>query len=105
MDFETFDRLYKSDPLLFSLAMEVFLDKGRVATLESSSEELTIDLTFTIQPDVGLIPAPVRLCQQAAAAESDIGLLTRRHQILQISRSDKNMCQKRHDKKEIRYGF
>lgn len=42
MDFETFDRLYKSDPLLFSLAMEVFLDKGRVATLESSSEELTI---------------------------------------------------------------
>ncbi len=35
MDFETFDRLHKSDPLLFSLAMEVFLDKGRVAVQES----------------------------------------------------------------------
>lgn len=42
MDFETFDRLHKSDPLLFSLAMEVFLDKGRVAVQESGSEELTI---------------------------------------------------------------
>lgn len=42
MDYETFDRLHKSDPLLLALAMEVFLDKGRTAVQESSSEELTI---------------------------------------------------------------
>lgn len=29
MDFETFDRLYKSNPVVFTLAMEIFLDKGR----------------------------------------------------------------------------
>ena len=42
MDYETFDRLHKRDPLLFSLAMEIFMDKGRIAVQESSHEELTI---------------------------------------------------------------
>ena len=42
MDFETFDRLHKSDPLLFSLAMEVFLDKGRVAVQAVSYTHLTL---------------------------------------------------------------
>lgn len=42
MDYETFDRLHKSNPLLFSLAMEIFLDKGRIAVQESGREELTI---------------------------------------------------------------
>ncbi len=42
MDYETFDRLHKSNPLLFSLAMELFMDKGRIAVQESSREELTI---------------------------------------------------------------
>ncbi len=42
MDYETFDRLHKSDPLLFSLAMELFLDKGRIAVQESGREALTI---------------------------------------------------------------
>ena len=42
MDYETFDRLHKRDPLLFSLAMEIFLDKGRIAVQQSSNEELTI---------------------------------------------------------------
>lgn len=42
MDYETFDRLHKSEPLLFALAMEVFLDRGRIAVQESSREELTI---------------------------------------------------------------
>lgn len=42
MDYETFDRLHKSSPLMFSLAMEIFLDKGRIAVLENSNEELTI---------------------------------------------------------------
>ncbi len=42
MDYETFDRLHKNNPLLFSLAMELFLDKGRIAIQESSREELTI---------------------------------------------------------------
>ena len=42
MDYETFDRLHKSDPLLFSLAMEIFMDKGRIAIEKSSDEELTI---------------------------------------------------------------
>lgn len=42
MDYETFDRLHKSNPLLFSLAMEIFLDKGRTTVQESTTEELTI---------------------------------------------------------------
>ena len=42
MDYETFDRFHRRDPLLFSLAMEIFLDKGRIAALESGSEDLTI---------------------------------------------------------------
>ena len=42
MNYETFDRLHKSEPLLFSLAMERFLDRGRIAIQESSREELTI---------------------------------------------------------------
>lgn len=42
MDYETSDRLHRSNPLLFSLAMEIFLDKGRIAIQESSREELTI---------------------------------------------------------------
>ena len=42
MDYETFDQLHRSNPMLFSLAMEVFLDKGRTAVQESTSEELTI---------------------------------------------------------------
>ncbi len=42
MNYESFDRLHKRDPLLFSLAMEIFLDKGRIAVQESSDEELTI---------------------------------------------------------------
>ena len=42
MNYETFDRLHKSNPLLFSLAMEIFLDKGRITVLDNSSEELTI---------------------------------------------------------------
>lgn len=42
MNYETFDRLHKSEPLLFSLAMELFLDRGRIAIQESSREELTI---------------------------------------------------------------
>lgn len=42
MDYETFDRLHKSNPLLFSLAMEIFMDKGRIAIQESGREELTI---------------------------------------------------------------
>lgn len=41
MDYETFDRLHKSNPLLFSLAMESFLDKGRIAILESGQSDLT----------------------------------------------------------------
>jgi len=41
MDYETFDRLHKSNPLLFSLAMEIFLDKGRIAILESGRDDLT----------------------------------------------------------------
>lgn len=41
MDYETFDRLHKRDPLLFSLAMEIFLDKGRIAILESERDDLT----------------------------------------------------------------
>ncbi len=41
MDYETFDRLHKQDPLRFSLAMEIFLDKGRIATLESGRDNLT----------------------------------------------------------------
>lgn len=41
MDYETFDDLHKRDPLLFSLAMELFLDKGRIDILESGQEELT----------------------------------------------------------------
>ena len=42
MDYETFNQLHKSDPLLFSLAMEIFLDNGRIAVQKSSQEELTI---------------------------------------------------------------
>lgn len=42
MDYAAFDQLHKSDPLLFSLAMEIFLDKGRTAVQESTTEELTI---------------------------------------------------------------
>ena len=42
MNYETFDQLHKSNPLLFSLAMEIFLDKGRITVLENSREELTI---------------------------------------------------------------
>lgn len=42
MDYETFDRLHKSNPLLFSLAMEIFMEKGRIAIQESGREELTI---------------------------------------------------------------
>lgn len=42
MNYETFDQLHKGEPLLFSLAMELFLDKGRIAVQESSREELTI---------------------------------------------------------------
>ncbi len=41
MDYEIFDRLHKQDPLRFSLAMEVFLDKGRIAILESGRDNLT----------------------------------------------------------------
>ena len=42
MDYAAFDQLHKSDPLLFSLAMEIFLDKGRTAVQECTTEELTI---------------------------------------------------------------
>ena len=42
MDYAAFDQRHKSDPLLFSLAMEIFLDKGRTAVQESTTEELTI---------------------------------------------------------------
>lgn len=40
MNYETFDRLHKNNPLLFSLAMEIFLEKGRIAILESGHDDL-----------------------------------------------------------------
>ncbi len=40
MDYETFDRLHKHSPLMFSLAMEIFLDQGRIAILKSGRDEL-----------------------------------------------------------------
>lgn len=42
MEYEAFDQLHKRDPLLFSLAMELFLDKGRIAVQESGREALAI---------------------------------------------------------------
>lgn len=41
MDYETFDRLHKHSPLMFSLAMEIFLDQGRLVIQESGRDELT----------------------------------------------------------------
>ena len=40
MDYETFDRLHKHDPIMFSMAMEIFLENGRIAIQESGRLDL-----------------------------------------------------------------
>ncbi len=75
MDYETFDQLHRSDPMLFSLAMEVFLDKGRMAIQESTSEELTIAILQKMTVLLMEKNLQGAICAAEAFARMDTGTL------------------------------